>query len=115
MKPEIPRASMSKEERDLRSRAGKLLGGAGLLHGYLSTRYQVCGTPTCRCARGEKHQAFVLVLREEGKTTQIPVPRALEPTVRRWVEQDRELRDLLHEISELHRERLIDLKQRRKG
>jgi hypothetical protein len=106
---------MSARERDIRSRANQLLHGAGLLHGYLSTRYQTCGKKSCRCARGEKHQAFVLVIHEEGGTTQIPVPRDLEPTVRRWVEQDRELRDLLQEISEIHRERVLDLKERRKG
>ena len=79
MKQEIPKVTMSREERDLRSRAAKLVAGAGLVHGYVSTRYQVCGTKNCRCYRGEKHQAFVLVLRREGKTVQVPIPRWLEP------------------------------------
>ena len=92
MKAEFSRAAMSERERQARSRANQLLDGAGLLHGYLSTRFQTCGKKSCRCTRGEKHQAFVLVIHEEGKTTQIPVPRDLEPIVRRWVEQDRELR-----------------------
>ena len=111
MQPEIPKASMSKEERDLRSRAGRLLHGAGLLHGYLSTRYQVCGTPNCRCTRGEKHEAFVLVLRKEGKTTQIPIPRRLVPTVRRWVEQEKDIQALLRGISDLQAERIREMKR----
>jgi hypothetical protein len=105
---------MSNREREARSRANQLLHGAGLLHGYVSTRFQTCGSKNCRCARGEKHQAFVLVVREEGKTRQIPVPRDLEPTVRRWVDQDRELRDLLKEISDFQQERLLDLKKKRR-
>jgi hypothetical protein len=105
---------MSQREREARSRANQLLRGAGLLHGYLSTRFQTCGKKTCRCARGEKHRAFVLVIREKGETTQIPVPKDLEPTVRLWVEQDRELRDLLKEISDFHRDRVLDLKEKRR-
>ena len=106
---------MSLEERDLRSRAAKLLAGAGLVHGYLSTRYQVCGTPNCRCTRGEKHQAFVLVLRKEGQTTQIPIPKRLVSTVRQWVGQEKSLQDLLRRISELQTERLREMKRAKPG
>ena len=115
MQQEIPRAAMSREERDLRSRASKILGGAGLVHGYLSTRYQICGTPNCRCTRGEKHEAFVLVLRKEGKTMQIPIPRRLVPTVQRWVEQEKTLQDLLRRISELRTERIREMKRAKPG
>ncbi len=115
MRQEIPRASMSQQERDLRSRASKLLAGAGLIHGYLSTRHQVCGTPNCRCTRGEKHEAFVLVLRREGKTIQIPVPRRLVSTVRRWVDQEKTLQDLVRRISELQTERIREMKRAKPG
>ena len=111
MQPEISRAAMSTEERDLRSRAAQLLSRAGLLHGYLATRYQTCGKANCRCARGEKHETFVLVLHEGGHTEQIPVPRRLEPTVRQWVEQEKSLQELLAKLSDLHIRRLRDAKQ----
>jgi hypothetical protein len=111
MRQEISRASMSQQERDLRSSAKKLLDGAGLIHGYLSTRYQVCGTPNCRCTRGEKHQAFVLVIRREGKTVQIPIPRRLVPTVQRWVEQEKTLQEHVRMISELQTERIREMKR----
>ena len=113
MRQEIARASMSQQERDLRSRASQLLAGAGLIHGYLSTRYQICGTPNCRCTRGEKHQAFVLVIRREGKTIQIPIPRRLVPTVERWVGQEKTLQDLVRQISELQTERIREMKRAR--
>lgn len=115
MPQEIHKNAMSREERDLRSRANKLLAGAGLIHGYLSTRYQVCGTPNCRCTRGEKHQAFVLVLRREKKTVQVPIPRWLAPTVRNWVEQEEALQDMVRRISELQVERIQEMKRTGSG
>ena len=102
---------MSREERDLRSRASQLLSSAGLVHGYLSVRYQKCGKPNCRCTRGDKHEAFVLVIRKQGKTVQIPVPRRLAPTAQRWVEQEKTLQDLLLRISELQTERIQEMKR----
>ncbi len=115
MKPEIPRAAMSPEERELRSRASQILAGAGLIHGYLSTRFQVCGGKNCRCTRGEKHETFVLVLRRQGKTIQIPVPKRLVATVQRWVEQEKVLQDLLRRISELRTERIREMKRVKPG
>jgi hypothetical protein len=115
MPPQISKAAMSSEERKLRSRANKLLAGAGLIHGYLSTRYQVCGTPNCRCTRGDKHEAFVLVLRKEKKTVQIPIPRWLAPTVKKWVEQEKDLQDTVRRISDLQVERIQEMKRAKPG
>jgi len=111
MQPEIPRAAMSDEEREIRSRASQLLSGAGLVHGFLSIRLQKCGKENCRCSRGEKHETFVLVLRNEGRTTQLPIPKALVAKVRRWVEQEKGLQDLLRRISELQTERIREMKK----
>ena len=113
MQQEIPKSAMSSEERDLRSRAGKLLSSSGLLHGYLSVRLQKCGKQTCRCTRGELHEACVLVLRNEGRTEQIPIPRDLVETVRHWVDQEKTLQGLLLRISELQTDRIKELKRTR--
>ncbi len=111
MKELIPRAAMSKEERKLRSRASQILSRAGLVHGSLSRRLQRCGKPGCHCTRGEKHETFVLVLRREGKTIQIPIPRWLAPAVRKWVDQEKDLQDLVRRISELQAERIQEMKK----
>ena len=113
MKRDISRSAMSREERLLRSRASWLLESAGLLHGNLLRRLVRCGKANCRCARGQKHEAFVLVVRHDGKTTQVPVPRRLEPMVRHWVEQEQELSGLLRELSLLHTEKLQTEKERK--
>ena len=111
MRREISKSSMSKEERTLRSHATKIVSGKGLIHGYLSTRYQKCGKPNCRCTRGEKHEIFVLVFRLEGRTEQIPIPRRLAPTVQRWVDQEKALQDLVGKISALQVEKIRKLKK----
>lgn len=110
MKPEITRSGMSAQERRLRSRAAKMLSGDGLLHGSLVVRKRRCGKPNCRCAGGEGHRALTLTARFEGRTEQIHIPRHLEATVRRWVEQDRELRVLIGELGHLHTEKIRKLK-----
>lgn len=110
MKPEITRASMSPEERRLRSEAARLLAGAGILHGSLVVRRRVCGKPNCHCVEGEGHRALVLTARFEGRSEQIHIPRHLEDTVMRWVEQDHALRDLIAELAHLHTQKIRDLK-----
>ena len=112
MKAEISRNAMSVEERDCRARAAQLLHGAGVLHGSLNVREQLCGKPNCRCTRGERHRTLVLTVRSEGKSEQIYIPRHLEATVRRWVDQDHQLRDLLAKLARLHTERIRQLKTR---
>ena len=114
MKPEIARTKMSAQERRLRNRAAQLLHGAGLVHGTLVERHQRCGRPNCHCVDGERHRALVLTIRTEGKSEQIYIPRHLETTVRRWVEQDHAIRDLLAELASLHAEKIRELKSRGK-
>lgn len=106
MKPEIARVAMSALERDLRSRAAQIISGAGLLHGTLVERDRVCGKPGCRCARGDKHRCLFLTLRKDGEFQQLYVPKTLEATVRRWVEQDHGVREILWKISRLHWEKV---------
>lgn len=114
MKPEVPKPSMSPQERRVRSRASQILASSGILHGTLSVRHQVCGKPNCRCTRGHKHRTLVLVVRDQGSTQQIQIPARLEDTVRRWLEQDREIRELLLEISGFHQDRVLKMKRKRR-
>ena len=112
MKPEIARNQMSAEERRLRSRAAQMLAGDGVLHGTLVERHQRCGRPTCHCVDGERHRALVLTVRSRGRSEQIYIPRHLEATVRRWVEQDHAVRELLAQLASLHAEKVRELKTR---
>ena len=65
-----------------------------------------CGKANCKCARGERHSARVLVASEDGRLKQLYVPASLESTVRDWIGRHKEIRKLLEELSELHWEKV---------
>ena len=98
----ISRSQMSAKERSRRSRLAQLAHGAGLLRGTLAPRQRVCGKPNCKCTKGEKHASLYLVVRRRGKLRQFCIPRELEPRVRLWVQNYREVKQLLEQISELY-------------
>ena len=104
--PDITRSAMTPRERAIRSRAAQLLTTCGLLHGFVVERERSCGRDSCWCAQGQRKHPTVLVhRRKDGKLRQLYVSKASEPAVRRWVEQDRELRALLEELWDIHWER----------
>ncbi|MGH9160174.1 MAG: DUF6788 family protein [Vicinamibacteraceae bacterium] len=58
-----------------------------MIFGTLAERGRVCGKPTCRCARGEKHPAVQLAhWAGEGRTRSQHVPYAVLDTVRAGVD-----------------------------
>lgn len=60
-----------------------------------------CGNPSCRCASGERHEAWVLTRKERGKTVTVHVPRDMVEDVAKWVTAHRLLKKLMKETSEL--------------
>ncbi len=61
-----------------------------------------CGQPNCHCASGEGHPATILSFKEDGKprTAYVPVDKIEE--VKQWVENYKELKELIKEISLLN-------------
>ncbi len=95
--------SLSPGERRLRSRLHQLLHRAeGLLHGSLIEMARRCGNPRCRCAAAEnqKHRSLYLGQTRRGKTSMQYVPKDLEPTVHRWVEDFHKAIELLESLSQ---------------
>ena len=106
MDPDVAKSEMTARERAIRSRAVQLLATSGLLHGFVVERERSCGRASCWCAEGDRKHPTVLVhRRKDGKLRQLYVSKAAEAAVRRWVEQDRELRALLEELWDIHWER----------
>ncbi|MFA4944351.1 MAG: DUF6788 family protein [Lentisphaeria bacterium] len=62
-----------------------------------------CGNPNCKCASGERHEAWVLTRKEKGRTVTAHVPREM---VAEWVAEHKRLKRLMKEASELG-ERMI--------
>lgn len=104
--PEIPKARMSRLERDIRSKLAQASSGGALIRGTLTTREKVCGKSTCKCTRGEKHTALYLMASKDGKMRQLFVPKTYEVRVRKWLEQYKKAEDLLEQISDLHWEKI---------
>jgi hypothetical protein len=99
--PEIAKARMSERERHLRSRLAQLISQVGFAKGSLSLRAKSCGKPTCHCRDGEKHPAWYLVCREDGKLRQLFVPEKLLPKARECLETYQKIREMLDELSEI--------------
>ena len=82
----------------------RVLAGVGpVLEGSLAEIGVRCGNPRCRCARGEKHRAYILKRHVRGKTQSLYVPVDLVEEARRWVQEYRRARKVLAEVSELNR------------
>jgi hypothetical protein len=52
-----------------------LLGREPLLPAYLSYRPRTCGNPGCKCARGERHPAWIVQFSAGGRRQCRSVPR----------------------------------------
>jgi hypothetical protein len=93
---------MTLQERRTRSRLAQLITGHGLMRGSLLVRRRKCGKPSCHCARGEGHESLYVVITEKGRTRQLFVPKDWEPLVRQWVEDHRQARRLMEEVSRIY-------------
>ena len=105
------RSQRSAKERDARSRAVKRLADEDLLCGSLVEMFRTCGKSGCRCQHGEKHRALYLSVKSGGERSLVYIPAELEQTVREWVDNARELHELLDFVSEHCYQRLLREKQ----
>jgi len=90
------------DERKVRSRLAQLISRQGLMRGTLLVRRRKCGKPNCHCAEGDGHESLFVVISENGRTRQLFVPKDWEPLVRQWVENHRQARQLMEEISRIY-------------
>lgn len=96
------RTGISPAERALRSKLTQIVAGQGLIRGTLLHRQRRCGNPGCRCAKGSGHPALYLILSDGKRQRQLYIPRDWHERVRQWVDSHRQVRALIHEISEIH-------------
>lgn len=90
---------MLKTRRDAKLR--QLADAGPFVQGSLYRKQVRCGSPNCKCARGEPHEAHVLTGKVGGKTRTIHVPLDLREEVGLWVKECRRVKKLIKEISEL--------------
>jgi len=92
--------------------------GPFLAASLVSIRHK-CGNPNCRCASGKGHQAWRLTYKKKGqKTATVYVPVDKVEEVRQWVQNYRDLKKLVAEISaaqiELVRLHVTEKRRKRK-
>ncbi len=86
-----------------------------MIFGTLAERGRVCGKPTCRCARGEKHPAVQLAeWAGDGKTRSQHVPYAVVDTVRAGVDAWHRFQAIARELADRNRAQ-VWTRARRKG
>ena len=93
------RSHLSAKERSVRSRLAKLVHDEPLVQGSLVTMKNRCGKPGCKCARGERHICLCLSIKDQGKRRLIYVPKEWEEAVTTWVENYKEVKALMDEVS----------------
>ncbi len=98
-------------ERRARSRLAQLIGDQPFLRGSLVERARPCGKPTCRCQQGQLHRSLYLATRHRGKRVLLYIPRALEQTVRLWVQNGRSLSRQVQDLHQLQLDQLLQAKQ----
>lgn len=81
-----------------------------VLRGSLVTRYRRCGVKTCHCAEegdpGHGPAYYLMVTVGTGNTLQVYVPEAHKEQVESWIENFRQVRQTLEDLSTLNRELL---------
>ena len=109
------RSQRSPRERDARSRSVKRIAEEPLLRGSLVVMQRVCGKMGCHCAQGEKHASLYLSIRRGKDRAMIYIPPAMEESVRRWVENGKQVDGWLDIVSEQCLEGLLRQKEQALG
>lgn len=74
----------------------------GIIKGSLVTMVRTCGKPQCRCQKGQRHISLYLSQSIKGKTKMTYIPKELELCVREAVHRYHEIKNKLHQISEIN-------------
>lgn len=98
--------------RTLRQRRKRLIGRLppleSVLSGSLIERYKRCGKPRCKCAQGPGHgPKYYLSVSQSGSTPRMDyVPCEYQRQVLEYLENYRQIRDILKQVCAINRELL---------
>lgn len=109
---EITTRLTAKEKRRVRTLISIIEEG-NFIRGNLVNMRRVCGNPNCKCARGEKHESLYIHAFKGGKQKMIYIPKNLESTVKYWVERHHKIVELIEDISEINKIKLLERKRKK--
>jgi len=99
------RQALSRLLEEHRRLVESLLGERGpLIRGSFVRQKRRCGRPTCRCSRGELHDAALLTSSEQGRMRSVHVPHQDRERVDKQAGRYRRLRRSRARLGKLHRE-----------
>jgi hypothetical protein len=105
------RQRLSQIPADIGAEVGRMVRVREMIRGYVYQSRRRCGKPSCRCARGELHEAWVLATKVDGKPTTRSLGggrrgrvQRLTDNYRRFRQAQRAIRKLCREVTELGRE-----------
>jgi hypothetical protein len=78
-----------------------MVGVREMLRGYVYHSRRRCGKPSCRCARGEPHEAWVLATKVDGKQTTRSLSSGRRKRVQRLAEDYRQFRQAQSAVRKL--------------
>lgn len=92
---------LSPLRRDLLLKLEKFGQEQPFIAGSLVKIHRRCGNPNCRCAQadGEKHPAYLLTSKVNGKTKSVYVPVDMVDEVSQWCRRYRELKEEIQAVS----------------
>lgn len=94
------RGNFSSTDRNVRSQLAKLIRSERLLYGSLVTMARTCGNPHCKCIlAGQKHVSLYLSIPDGKRRKMICIPKKWESTITRWVENYKQAKGLIADIS----------------
>lgn len=106
------RVQMTSKEREYRSKLKPYISYQELLKGSLSVRRQKCGKPNCKCAKTSyRHICLYLIRRKDGKFEQLFIPKDKEELVRQWVNNYRNVQEMIEKISSIYWDKLKKKKE----
>ena len=108
----MPKATRRKKQRTHAKKdrlLRQLMECGHLIKGSLTVNRRRCGTPTCRCSRGELHESLAITYKRGGRSVLVHVPDHLKQEAQQAVEDYHRIKDLTDEISQMNIEQFKQL------
>ena len=77
-----------------------------IVRGSAVVMERVCGKPTCRCLKGQKHRSLYISQYHKGGQRMVYIPKSYEKKVLGMIKNYRTMKVAMHKASELNLTRL---------
>jgi hypothetical protein len=98
------RQRLSQIPTELSAEVRRMVRVREMVRGYVYHSQRRCGKPSCRCARGQQHEAWVIATKVDGKQTTRSLSSERRKRVQRLAEDYRRYRQAQGAVRKLCRE-----------